>query len=167
MRGEESLFESESVETKFFAVFAGSASRGGRYGSSYKLIHAHVLDGKREMTDDVRAIAQRMYEAFNARDLTAAKTIFSGDFVSHPLGTVGVDSVVKAWSGLHAMCPDIQVIVEDMLVDADKAAVRTSLHGIPAGVEEQALPSMMEIFRVQDGRIAELWGLSSLSRPGR
>ncbi|MFD9602902.1 ester cyclase [Streptomyces sp. NPDC059970] len=75
----------------------------------------------------------------NACDLTAAKTIFSGDFVSHPLGTVGVDSVVKAWSGLHAMFPDIQVIVEDMLVDADKAAVRTSLHGIPAGVEEHRL----------------------------
>lgn len=107
-----------------------------------------------------------MYEAFDARDLTAAKTIFSGDFVSHPLGTVGVDSVVKAWSGLHAIFPDIQALVEDMLVDADKAAVRTSPHGTPAGAEEQALPSMMEIFRVQDGRIAELWGLSSLSRPG-
>ncbi|MFF1546552.1 ester cyclase [Streptomyces sp. NPDC058291] len=118
------------------------------------------------MTDDVRALAERMYEAFNVRDLAAARAIFSADFVSHPLGTVGVDSVVKAWSGLHAMFPDIQVIVEDMLVDADKAAVRTSLHGIPAEVEEQALPSMMEIFRVRDGRIAELWGLSSLSRPG-
>ncbi|WP_327179012.1 ester cyclase [Streptomyces sp. NBC_01335] len=74
------------------------------------------------MTDDARAIAQRMYEAFNARDLTAAKTIFSGSFVSHPLGT---DSVVKAWSGLHAMFPDIRVVVEDMLVDADNIAVPT------------------------------------------
>jgi predicted SnoaL-like aldol condensation-catalyzing enzyme len=118
------------------------------------------------MTDDVRALAERMYEAFNARDLAAAKTIFSADFVSHPLGTVGVDSVVKAWSGLHAMFPGIQVVVEDMLVDVDKAAVRTSLHGIPAGAEERP-PSMMEIFRVRDGRIAELWGLSSLSRPER
>ncbi|MFF4968582.1 ester cyclase [Streptomyces sp. NPDC001037] len=119
------------------------------------------------MTDDVRAIAQRMYEAFNARDLTAAETIFSTDFVSHPLGTVGVDSVLQAWSGLHTMFPDIQVVVEDMLVDADKAAVRTTLHGIPAGVEAQAPASMMEIFRVQNGRIAELWGMSSLNRPGR
>jgi predicted SnoaL-like aldol condensation-catalyzing enzyme len=110
-----------------------------------------------------------MYEAFNARDLTAATTIFCADFMSHPLGTVGVDSVVKAWSGLHTLFPDIQVIVEDILVDADRAAVRTSLHGIPAEAEGQALPlpSMMEIFRVQDGCIAELWGLSSLSRPGR
>lgn len=81
------------------------------------------------------------------------------------MGTVGVDSVVKAWSGLHAMFPDMRLVVEDMLVDADKVAVRTSPHGVPAGVEERALPSMTEIFRVRDGRIAELWGLSSLSRP--
>ncbi|MEV5385392.1 nuclear transport factor 2 family protein [Streptomyces sp. NPDC052721] len=167
---EVSLFESELVEPKACAVFAGVGYLAeARCCSSHKLIYAQVLDRKREMTDDVRVLAQRMYQAFNARDLTAATAIFSADFVSHPLGTVGVDSVVKAWSGLHALFPDIQVIVEDMLVEADRAAVRTSLHGIPAEAEGQAfpLPSMMEIFRVQDGRIAELWGLSSLSRPGR
>lgn len=92
------------------------------------------------MTDDVRALAERMYEAFNARDLAVAEAIFSADFVSHPLGTVGVDSVVKAWSGLHAMFPNIQVIVEDMLVDADKAAVRTSLHGIPGELRNRLSP---------------------------
>ncbi|GHD91832.1 ester cyclase [Streptomyces naganishii] len=116
------------------------------------------------MTDDVRAIAHRMYGAFNSRDLAAAETIFSADFVSHPLETVGVDSVVKAWNGLHAAFPDIQVIVEDMIVERGKAAVRTTLHGIPASVEEQLSPSMMEIFRVQDGRIVELWGMSTLNR---
>ncbi|MFB8183417.1 ester cyclase [Streptomyces sp. NPDC055966] len=117
------------------------------------------------MTHDVRATAQRMYEAFNARDFAAAETIFSADFVSHPLGTIGVDSVVKAWSGLHTRFPDIQVIVEDMVVDADKVAVRTTLHGVLAGaVEDQSPPSMMEIFRVKDGRIAELWGISTLNR---
>jgi predicted ester cyclase len=117
-----------------------------------------------EMTDDVRAIAHRMYRAFNSRDLAAAETIFCADFVSHALGTVGVDSVVKAWSGLHTAFPDIQVIVEDMIVETGKAAVRTTLHGIPASAEEQPSPSMMEIFRVQDGRIAELWGISTLNR---
>ncbi|MEW2491931.1 ester cyclase [Streptomyces sp. NPDC048411] len=118
------------------------------------------------MTHDVRATAQRMYEAFNARDLATVETIFSADFVSHPLGTIGVDSVVKAWSGLHTRFPDIQVIVEDMVVDADKVAVRTTLHGVlaGAGVDDQPPPSMMEIFQVKDGRIAELWGISTLNR---
>jgi predicted ester cyclase len=119
------------------------------------------------MTDDVKAIGQRMYEAFNARDIVAAKTIFSADFVSHPLGTTGVESITKAWTGLHTMFPDARVIVEDMLIDGDRAAVRTTWHGIPAGAAEQPPPTMMEIFRVQDGRIAEVWGVSTLNRPDR
>ncbi|WP_351231443.1 hypothetical protein [Streptomyces sp. NPDC002133] len=49
-------------------------------------------------------------------------------------------------------------------METGKAAVRTTLHGIPASVEEQPSPSMMEILRVQDGRIAELWGVSTLNR---
>lgn len=114
------------------------------------------------MSSELRALAYRMYDAFNSRDLAAAQAVFSVDFVSHPLGTVGVDSVVKAWNGLHTAFPEVQVVVEDMLVDADRIAVRTTLHGIP-GV--QPPPSMMEIFRVHDGRIAELWGISTLARP--
>ncbi|MET7288485.1 nuclear transport factor 2 family protein [Streptomyces sp. NPDC005573] len=118
-----------------------------------------------EVTDDVRAVAERMYAAFNTRDLAAAESVFSADFVSHPLGTVGVDAVVKAWSALHSLFPGIQVVVEDMLVDADRAAVRTTLHGVPAGTEDQPPPSMMEIFHVREGRITELWGMSTLARP--
>ncbi|MEV6178961.1 hypothetical protein [Streptomyces sp. NPDC052015] len=34
------------------------------------------------MTHDAKPVAQRMYEACNARDLAAAETIFSVDFVS-------------------------------------------------------------------------------------
>ncbi|GGV02406.1 hypothetical protein GCM10010211_82190 [Streptomyces albospinus] len=47
-----------------------------------------------------------------------------------------------------------------MLVEGDKAAVRTSVHGVPG----QQPPTMLEIFRVRDGRIPELWGLSCLRR---
>jgi predicted SnoaL-like aldol condensation-catalyzing enzyme len=118
------------------------------------------------MTDDVRALAQRMYDAFNTGDVAAAETIFSAGFVSHPLGTTGVESVMTSWTRMIATFPDIQVVVEDMLVDGDRAAVRTTLHGLPVDANPQ-LPTMMEIFRVQDGRIAELWGMSTLNRPGR
>ncbi|MEU6432289.1 nuclear transport factor 2 family protein [Microbispora sp. NPDC046973] len=112
------------------------------------------------MTDDVRAVARRMYAAFNAHDHAAAHDIFTADFYSHPLGTTGPDSVVRAWQRFHEVFPDAQVVVEDMVVEGDTAAVRTSVRGIP----EQQSRTMLEIFRVLDGRIAELWGLSSLQR---
>lgn len=112
------------------------------------------------MKDDVRAAARRIYAAFNAHDHAAAEEIFTADFYSHPLGTTGPQSVTKSWQRFHETFPDAQVVVEDMIVEGDTAAVRTSVHGIPS----QPPPTMLEIFRVRDGRIAELWGLSSLRR---
>ncbi|MDR8412948.1 ester cyclase [Nonomuraea sp. 3-1Str] len=116
------------------------------------------------MTDDVRALGRRMYEAFNTRDVGAADALFAADFISHPMGTVGVESVKRAWSGMHATFPGMRVVVEDMLVDGDRAAVRTTLHGVTDD-DGQPPPAMLEIFRVRDGRIAELWGMSTLRRP--
>lgn len=68
---------------------------------------------------------------------------------------------------MFASHPDIQLSVEDMLVDRDRVAVRSVLRGLSNSVLNGAepAPTMMEIFRVQHGLIAELWGLSSLARP--
>ena len=71
------------------------------------------------MTDTVKAVSRRLYEAFNTRDVAAAETIFSADFVSHPLGFTGVAGVITSWTEMLAMFPDIRVVVEDMLVDGD------------------------------------------------
>jgi predicted SnoaL-like aldol condensation-catalyzing enzyme len=101
-----------------------------------------------------------MYAAFNAHDHAATKEIFTADFCSHPLGTTGSENVTQAWQRFHEAFPDAQVVVEDMIVEGDTAAVRTSVHGIPG----QQTPTMLEIFRVRNGRVAELWGLSSLQR---
>ncbi|MFI1539208.1 ester cyclase [Streptomyces anandii] len=122
------------------------------------------------MTDEAheaRAVGLRMYDAFNGRNLAALEEVLAPDFVSHPLRTAGIGAVADAWSKMFAAHPDIQVSVEDMLVDHDRVAVRSVLQGlsdsVPSGTEPA--PTMMEIFRVQGGRIAELWGLSSLGRP--
>ncbi|MGP3916732.1 ester cyclase [Nonomuraea sp. 10N515B] len=112
------------------------------------------------MTEDVRAAARRMYVAFNAHDHAATAEIFTADFYSHSLGTTGPESITRAWQRFHEAFPEAQVVVEDVIVEGDTAAVRTSVHGIPG----QQSPTMLEIFRVRDGRIAELWGLSSLRR---
>lgn len=113
------------------------------------------------MTADVRTAARRMYDAFNANDHNAADDIFTADFYSHPMGTTGPMSVVRMWQRLRHRFPDAQVVVEDMVAEGDKVAVRASVHGMPG---EQP-PTMLEILRVHDGRIAELWGLSSLQHP--
>lgn len=111
------------------------------------------------MTDRARAAALRMYAAFNNHDHTAALEILSPDFYSHPLGTTGPQSIVESWRRFHDAFPEARVTVEDMVVEGDTVAVRLNVHGIP-----DQLPMMLEIYRVRDGRIAELWALSSLRR---
>ncbi|WP_328388480.1 ester cyclase [Nocardia sp. NBC_00416] len=112
------------------------------------------------MTNDPQATARRMYEAFNARDYTATQEIFTEDFYSHPLDATGPSSVAQAWKRFHQAFPAVRVVVEDMIIERDRVATRTSVHGIPG----RKPPTMMEIFAIRDGRIAELWGLSSLDR---
>jgi predicted SnoaL-like aldol condensation-catalyzing enzyme len=111
------------------------------------------------MTEQIRAAAHRMYAAFNSHDHTAALEIFTPDFYSHPLETTGPQRIVESWTNFHGAFPDAQVRVEDMVVEGDTVAVRLSVHGIP-----NQSPTMLELYRVHDGRIAELWALSSLRR---
>ncbi|RFU39546.1 DUF4440 domain-containing protein [Actinomadura logoneensis] len=111
------------------------------------------------MNDDARAVAEAMYTAFNTHDHQAAHDIFTPDFYSHPMDATGPESVARRWRQMHEAFPDLSVTVEDMVVEGDTVAVRTSVRGVPG-----QSPTMMEIFRVRDGRIAELWGLSSMSR---
>jgi predicted SnoaL-like aldol condensation-catalyzing enzyme len=111
------------------------------------------------VTDQARAAALRMYTAFNNHDHAAALQILTDDFYSHPLGTTGPQSIVESWQRLHDAFPQARVEVEDILVEGDSVATRLSVHGIP----DQA-PMMLEMYRVRDGRIAELWALTSMRR---
>lgn len=47
-----------------------------------------------------------------------------------------------------------------ILVDGDKAAVRSTVEGI-APADGGAQPMLIEIFRIDDGRLAEMWGVST------
>jgi predicted SnoaL-like aldol condensation-catalyzing enzyme len=48
-----------------------------------------------------------------------------------------------------------------MIADGDKLAVRTVLHGIPADQAGEPRPTLMEIVRIADGQITELWGVTN------
>ena len=56
---------------------------------------------------------------------------------------------------------------EDLRLLEEKVAVRSVMHGVPGSGTPDTGPTMMEIFRVNGGRIAELWGISGLPRQGK
>lgn len=109
-------------------------------------------------TRDAGALVRRMQECFNTRQFDQADELFTPDFFSHPLGTTGFEAVKHAWRRLATHFPDYRVVAEDILVDQDKVAIRSSVEGIPTP-DNEAKPMLIEIFRVDNGQLAELWGL--------
>jgi predicted SnoaL-like aldol condensation-catalyzing enzyme len=109
--------------------------------------------------DDMKQVAHRMYAAANAGDIDAIDDIFAADFRSHPMGTTGTGPLKAAWTAIREKYPEMRASVEDMLADGDKLAVRLAVHGTAA----DPMPALMEIIRIADGRIAELWAVTDFS----
>ncbi|WP_433360852.1 ester cyclase [Actinoplanes sp. CA-142083] len=106
---------------------------------------------------DATDTVERIYRAANARDLDALPEIFAADFYSHPLQQRGVEPIRAAWKAIFETFPDIRVTPRRMIASADRVAVWSAIENVPGE------PELMELIRVADGRVAELWGLSSLS----
>jgi predicted SnoaL-like aldol condensation-catalyzing enzyme len=107
--------------------------------------------------EDASALVQRMQECFNTRQFDQADDLFTPGFFSHPLGTTGFQAVSGAWRNLTARFPGMRVAADDILADGDKVAVRSSVGGTGAP-DGNAPPMLLEIFRIEDGRLAEMWG---------
>src|SRR5262245_40916833 len=105
--------------------------------------------------DTGRALAHRMHEAFNSNNFGAMSEIFAADFHSHPMDTTGIEHIQASWHAMRTRHPELRTTIEDVLVEGDRVAMRSTVHGGLDG-------TVMEIFRVADGRIAELWGVSTL-----
>jgi predicted SnoaL-like aldol condensation-catalyzing enzyme len=111
------------------------------------------------------ALVQRMQECFNTRQFDQADDLFTPDFFSHPLGTTGFGAGKDAWRKLTSRFPGVRVVAEDVLVDGDKVALRSSVRGTGTP-DDGPHPMLFEIFRVEDGRLAEMWGVTEGPHPG-
>ena len=107
--------------------------------------------------EDARALVQRMQECFNTRQFDQADDLFTPGFFSHPLGTTGFGAVKDAWRTLTTRFPGLRVVAEEILVDGDKVAVRSSVEGTGTPDRDAQL---IEIFRIDNGRLAEMRGIT-------
>jgi len=104
-------------------------------------------------------------------NLDEAKKLLAPDFVLHvPLpaasGIQGISDVVVA---CRTAFEHLNVTVEDMVAEGDRVAARFTARGIHKGAFMGLPPTGksitmtgMEIFRIENGRIAELWGEANL-----
>ena len=123
------------------------------------------------VSPDNKAIARRIYdECFNKGNLNAVDELLSGDFVTrtpHPGGLPpGREGFKQTVAALRSAFPDFEVSVEDMIADGDKVVARAVARGTHDGefmglppTGKQVTVSLIDIFRMEDGRLAERWGV--------
>ena len=115
-------------------------------------------------TTDNKALASRVYEAINTQDLATLDELFDPHILRHAMGEVGIESARAAVTNAFATFPEMHFVVEDLIAEGDKVALRVTVHGVPTPPGE-ALPLIMEMFRIENGRVAEIWGAGTLRQP--
>lgn len=110
--------------------------------------------------EDAGTLVRQMQECFNTRQFDRAADLHTPDFFSHPLGATGFAAGKDAWRTLTARFPEMRVVAQDILVDGDRAAVRSTVEGITVP-DGHPRPTLFEIFRFADGRFAEMWGATT------
>ncbi|GLW20438.1 hypothetical protein Mame01_04810 [Microbispora amethystogenes] len=106
-----------------------------------------------------KTLVERMYEAAMAGDLDAVDDIFAPGFYSHPMGTTGVEAIRDAWREIRDRYPSLRVVADQIVAEGDMVAVRSTVHGTSQTGEPATL---MEMMRIENGRIAELWAASTV-----
>lgn len=118
-------------------------------------------------TSNQAATIHRFYEqCLNQRQSEILPELYTADAVVHtPNGDrTGLAAIQETVDGVHAMFPDHQFSVEDVIVSGDKAAARwsmTATHTAPiGGVAPTGRPitqNAIVLYRFEDDRIAEQW----------
>jgi predicted ester cyclase len=113
---------------------------------------------------DNRTLGYRVYEAINAKDVALLDELFDPHVIRHAAGETGIESARKALVNAFTTFPDQRFVVEDLIAEGDRVALRVTVHGIPVA-SGQPLPIIMEIFRIENGRVVEVWGAGTLRLP--
>lgn len=116
-----------------------------------------------------KEIVRRVETAVNEQDDDLLAEIFAEDLEHHFHGGreeySGIDEFREYLSEFHEAFPDGTISIEQMVAEDDEVAVRYTgsgthegeFRGVPPTGQEVEL-SGMRIARIEDGKIAEVWG---------
>lgn len=93
-------------------------------------------------------------EVFNGHDADAARKYLREDYIQHNPGVgQGREAFIEAFRQKFTKVPTFHLAVKRILVDGDMAAVHIHATGLPG----QSESVVVDIYRFQDGLLAEHW----------
>lgn len=119
--------------------------------------------------ENIATVRQVYDEVFNRKNFDLADAIFDPTFKNHtglPGMQDGPEGIKALVTWLFSAFPDDRHDIEDILASGDRVAARVLHHGTHTGQFLDLPPSgkhvsqeEMHIFRVEDGRLVEHWGV--------
>jgi steroid delta-isomerase-like uncharacterized protein len=118
--------------------------------------------------EENKAIVRRFWGVWEEGNIHLVDELLGPDYINHspgipdqPTGPEGVKAVVTMFrSGM----PDLRVVIEDLIAEGDKVAVRYTLEGTHEGELFGVPPTgrrlsikSITVERVSDGKIREHW----------
>jgi steroid delta-isomerase-like uncharacterized protein len=115
-----------------------------------------------------RALVRRFIdEVFVAGKAEAIDELVAPEFVSHMFGITedGPNRLKAATERVHASLEHVEFLVEDLVAEGDRVAVRLlssarptgEFMGVPDAAGKRYSIGEMHFFRIADGRVAEHW----------
>jgi steroid delta-isomerase-like uncharacterized protein len=119
------------------------------------------------LIEENKAVVRELFDAVNAADLDRAVGTAADDVVVHTAipGVAPGREGFRSFLGLYlAAFPEQRVEVHEVLAEGDKVVVRHT-HHVTHGGDFAGMPPTgkrvvvdgVEVFRVANGRVAELW----------
>ena len=121
------------------------------------------------MSDENKAVARRVFEAWESGDLDALDDVIAPDAVDHdpynPHGREGLEGLKRMISMYREAFPDVSFEIEDQLAEGDKVATRWKASGTHQGelmgtppTGKSSTVTGIGIDRIENGKIVEAWG---------
>lgn len=117
------------------------------------------------MLEQNKALVRRFYdEVVNRRKDELIDEMIAEDFDDYAARDKGREHFKTLYHVMIRIFPDIQVVLQDLIAEGDEVVARVeftatqadSFRGFPA-TNRQVAYSGMDIFRIQDGKLAERW----------
>jgi steroid delta-isomerase-like uncharacterized protein len=118
--------------------------------------------------EENKTIARRLFEeVMNKGNQAVADELVAAEFVNHDPGPVeqpNREGFKQFFVESHATFPDLRYTIEDIVAEGDKVVVRWTLKGTHKGQWGPVAPTGKQftttgvyIFRIANGKLAELW----------
>lgn len=123
------------------------------------------------MSEPIKALVRRFFTAVENGHFEVFDEIVAEHYDDHlPGRTPGRASLVAYFRGLRAAFPDLRLPISQMIAEGDRVAVLNAVQGTHRGdflgiaaTGRRVDASAFQLYRVQDGQLAEHWEVADFA----